>query len=283
MLPAVKSILYAVVCIFVCNFLYNFLYSPARAFAQNPDRFTSLAYAFSRSPDAAMQDQAENELARYGKLGQLISQTRAHTLSILSSENSCTSWFRQALPNPGEMFETLRFIVDSSGQSEILKVEDAAGDFAYFHPYVAHAGQNVGPGSAITLNANGAFFKDHATVRAANGPVDPFSAQFRRVLTVADFLGDTEQARILTLLHEFGHVIDLLPIDSGSSSAAFLSVENSNAVLKNCKLQIELEARQKRPIARKRELSQASLTVAVRTPSASLKPPPAYSSFRPRQ
>jgi hypothetical protein len=97
---------------------------------------------------------------------------------------------------------------------------------------------------------------------------------------VADFLGDTEQARILTLLHEFGHVLDMLPVDSGSSSAAFLSVENTKAVLKNCKSQIELEAKQ-RPIARK--LSQASLALAPQTPSNSLKPLPAYSTFRPRQ
>lgn len=277
MLPALKSILSAIICIFFCNFTF----SSVAAFAQDTDRFTSLAYAFSRSPYAGVQDNVENELALYGKFGLRISQARAHTLSILSSENSCSSWYRQALPSPDEVFQTLRFVVDSSGQSEIFRVEAASGDFEFFHPYVAHAGQNVGPGSTITINANGAFFKDHAVVRTPNGPADPFSAQFRRILTVADFLGDTEQARILTLLHEFGHVLDLLPVDSGSPSAAFLSVENTKAVLKNCKSQIEQEAKQPRPIARK--LPHDSLAVAARTPSSSLKPLPAYSTFQPRQ
>jgi len=277
MLPALKGIKSAVVCIF----FWNFVCSPVSAFAQNGDPFTSLAYAFARSPYVGIQDNVENELTIYGKLGQRISQARAHTLSILSSENSCSSWYRQALPRPDEMFQTLRFVVDSSGQSEIFRVENASGDFEFFHPYVAQAGQNVGPGSTITINANGAFFRDHAVVRSSNGPVDPFSKQFMRILTVADFWGDTEQARILTLLHEFAHVLDMLPVDSGSPSAAFLSVENTKAVLKNCKSQIELEAKQLKPITRK--LPQASLTVAARAPNNSLKPPHPYASFQPRQ
>jgi hypothetical protein len=275
MLPALKSILSAVVCVFVCNFLCP----PGSAFAQTPDRFSSLVYAFSRSPDAGMQDQVENELLLYGKLGRLISLARAHTLSILSSENSCADWYRQTLPRPAEMFQTLHFAVDSSGQSEIFKVEGNSGDFEYFHPYVAQAGQDVGPGSTITLNVFGAFFKNHAIVRFISGPQGALSRQ--RPLTVADFLGDTEQARILTMLHEFGHVIDLLPVDSGSPSAAFLSVENTKAVLKNCKSQIELEAKQPKPSPRKQ--SKASfIALALQTPRNSLKPP-AYSSFRPRQ
>jgi hypothetical protein len=277
MLPALKNILSAIVCIFFCNFaLFQ-----VSACAQDTDRFTSLVYAFSRSPDVAMQDEVERELALYGKSGLLISQARAHTLFILSSENSCSNWYRQARPHPDEMFQTLRFAVDSSGQSEIFKVEGASGDFEFFHPYVAHAGQNVGPGSTITINASGAFFKDHAIVRPLNGPADPFSKQFRRVLTVADFWGDTQQARILTLLHEFAHVLDMLPVDYGSPSSAFLSVENTKAVLKNCKSQIELEAKQSRAITRK--LPQASLTVAEQTPSDSLRPLPTRSTFRPRQ
>jgi hypothetical protein len=277
MLPVLKSILSAAVCIFLCNFVC----SPVSAFAQSPDRFTSLAYAFSRSPNARMQDRVENELALYGRLGLLISQARAHTLSILSSENSCSNWYRQALPHPDEMFQTLRFVVDSSGQREIFKVEGASGDFEFFHPYVAHAGQNVGPGSTITINANGAFFKDHAVVRISGGPADPFGKQFMRVLSVADFWGDTQQARILTLLHEFAHVLDMLPVDFGSPSAAFLSVENTKAVLKNCKSQIEQEAKQLKPTTRK--LPQASLTIAAETPSNSLKALLPYASFRPRE
>jgi hypothetical protein len=276
MLPALKSILSAIVCIITCNFLFC-----GNVFPQSSVTFTSLAYDFSRSSEAGMQDQIENELALYGKLGRLISEARAHTLAILSSENSCTNWYRQALPHPDEMFQTLRFVMDSSGQSEIFRVEGALGEFEFFHPYVAHTRQNVGRGSIITLNANGAFFKDHAVVRFINGPQDPFSKQVVRTLTVADFLGDTEQARILTFLHEFGHVIDLLPLDSGSPSAAFLSVENTKAVLKNCKSQIELEAKLK-PSPRK--LPKTSLTAtALQTPRNSSKPLPAYSLIQPRQ
>jgi hypothetical protein len=278
MLPALKSILSTILCVAAGNFFC----CPEGVFAQNSDRFTSLSYAIFRSSNAGEQNQVEDELALYGKLGQLISRARVHTIAILSSENSCSIWYRRAIPSPGEMFETLRFEVDSSGQSEIFRVEGALGDFEFFHPYVAHAGQDVGPGSTITLNANGAFFKDRAAVRFLNGPQDPFSKQSMRPLTVADFFGDTEPARILTLLHEFGHIIDLLPLDSGSPGAAFLSVGNTQAVLKNCKSQIELEAKRVKPMERKHPKTFLAAT-ALQTPRNSVKPPPAYSSFRPRQ
>lgn len=234
--PALKITLSVfVLCILAVGFSSRW----GNASAQNSNGFTSVSYAVSRSKDLTPRDPVENELALYGKRGQLISQARAQTISILSSENSCSAWFRQATPQPEEFFRTLRIVVDSSGQSEIIKLDPAFGAPEYFHPYIAHAGQDVGPGSAIVLNANGAFFKDYAIVRSSNAPVVPASMRNVRPLTVADMLGDTDQVRVLTLLHEFGHIINLLPYDSGTFPASLLSVKNTKTVWRHCKSQIE--------------------------------------------
>jgi hypothetical protein len=94
-------------------------------------------------------------------------------------------------------------------------------------------------------------------VRYSITPPNSYTNQLVRILVVGDFPGDTAQARILTLLHEFAHVVGLIPADSGTPSAAFLSVQNTKTVLKNCKLEIELEAKQTR------EVPQRFLSVAT--------------------
>jgi hypothetical protein len=210
--------------------------------------FTSVRYAVLRSPRSLKSDPIENELDRLGNRGQLIARARSSVLAILATENSCTAWYRQSEPVPSEIFRSLHFVVDISGNEEIFKREGTSGELEYLQPYVAHSRQEVGSGSEIMLNANGAFFKQYARVRYSITPPNSYTNQLVRFLVVGDFPGDTAQARILTLLHEFAHVVGLIPADSGTQSAAFLSVQNTKTVLKNCKLQIELEAKQTREV-----------------------------------
>ncbi len=216
------------------------------AFADHAANFTSIRYAVLRSPRNAKLGPIENELGRLGYQGQLIADARSSVLSILSTDNACSNWYRQSAPDPAELFRSLHFVVDLSGNAEIVRREGIFGDLEYLHPYVAHTRQQEGSGSEIMLNANGAFFKDYARVNYANSPPNAYNHQLQRPLAVGDFSGGTARARTLTLLHEFAHVVGLLPPDSGTPSAAFLSVQNTKTVLKNCKSQIELEARQPR-------------------------------------
>jgi len=239
--------------------------------------FTSVRYAVLRSPRSLKSDPIENELDRLGNHGQLIARARSSVLAILSTENSCTDWYRQLEPVPSEIFRSLHFEVDISGNEEIFKREGTSGELEYLQPYVARSRQEVGSGSEIMLNANGAFFKQYARVR--NSITPPNSYTNVRFLVVGDFIGDTAQARILTLLHEFAHVVGLIPADSGTPSAAFLSVQNTKTVLKNCKLQIELEAKQTREVPQ-RFLSAAT---AQRQQSHFFAPMRGPSAIPPRQ
>jgi hypothetical protein len=44
------------------------------------------------------------------------------------------------------------------------------------------------------------------------------------------------------MLHEFAHIIGLLPIDSGEGNSALLSTQNTETVLRYCRKQIEASA-----------------------------------------
>lgn len=243
MFPALKKILFATLFWTTCCSAAQI---PGTAgFADHTPIFTSIRYAVSHAPRSPMSDPIESELGRLGSRGQVVAETRFSVISILSADSACSNWYRQSVPDPAEVFRSLHFVVDLSGNAEIVKRESAYGNAEYLHPYVAHSRQQEGADSEITLNANGAFFKDSARIRYSTTP-PAYMDQLVRPLVVGDFSGDTPQARTLTLLHEFAHVVGLLPVDSGTPSAAFLSVQNTKAVLKNCKSQIELEARQTR-------------------------------------
>ncbi|MBS1840231.1 MAG: hypothetical protein JSS69_01465 [Acidobacteria bacterium] len=236
MFPVLKRVL------FIVLLSATFLGSAHPAFSQDASSFTSVRYALVRSPQGEPSDPVENELLHLGSRGQLISRARSRVLAILSAENGCTNWYRKSEPDAEEIFRSLHFVIDLSGNAEIVKREDSFGHPEYLHPYVAHARQQEGSGAEIVLNASGAFFQKYARVSFFSAPPGQIN-QPVRLLVVGDFSGDSEQARILTLLHEFAHVVGLLPPDSGSPSAALLSVQNTRAVLKNCKSQIDWKAK----------------------------------------
>ncbi|GAC1630380.1 MAG: hypothetical protein NVS9B14_00920 [Candidatus Acidiferrum sp.] len=192
--------------------------------------------------EQALDDEARELLAR-GKPGSLIQAVRSEVLSLLSETNSCTDWFLSAEPSAREKFRSLHFELDLAGQAEILKLEGAQLPAGYYHPYVASTQQDVGPGSTITLNANGAFFRASAFVNDPDRPMDRISASSFRPIGVGRYIGGTGEARLLTFLHEFGHIVNLLPIDAGVPSAPFVSVENTKTVLRHCRSQIQAHAK----------------------------------------
>jgi hypothetical protein len=62
-----------------------------------------------------------------------------------------------------------------------------------------------------------------------------------RALRVGPYWGDTPNAQVLALLHEFGHVIDLLPSDGEDQEGK--SAQNTNEVLRYCRAEVESSAR----------------------------------------
>lgn len=245
MIPALKLFLSAV---FVLTFFASQL---AVSFAQSSAQSSVQSLTKSRllrisedvvSSESALDDEAK-ELLAAGKPGFLIESARSEVLSLLSESNACTDWFLSAEPAAAEKFRSLRFVLDRAGAAEIVKLEGDGAVSGYYHPYVASTRQNVGPGSTITLNRNGAFFRSSALVRDAEHPADRISAASYKLLTVGRYTGGSPEAQLLTVLHEFGHIVDLLPVDADVPSAPFISIQNTETVLDHCRSQIEPHAK----------------------------------------
>jgi hypothetical protein len=58
---------------------------------------------------------------------------------------------------------------------------------------------------------------------------------------VGPYAGDTLHAQVLALLHEFGHIVDLLPTDEGDLDGK--SERNTAEVLRFCRAEVESKVR----------------------------------------
>lgn len=212
-------------------------------FAQNPVGVAPATAITSTSESDALADPVEKELLDLGHFGESIQNVRAEVLGLLAEESSCSAWFRATEPEAAAKFRSLRYAVDSAGPGEILKIQESNNPTVVIQPYVARTGQNVGAGSTITLNAHGAFFQELARVRTRDSPIDFTFENKYRSLVVGNLPGGSPAARLLTLLHEFGHVIDILPIDAGVPAGPMLSVRNTETVLSHCGSQIRAHAK----------------------------------------
>ena len=184
------------------------------------------------------EDPVETELAAMGSEGMLIAAARQQVLELLREGNSCSGWFAQEEPNPAAKFASLHFQSDTAGSSFSLGDFNAAG-FSIREPYVARAQENVGKGSMITLNAHGAFFQERAgTVFRLPGST-PQSRPTIGMLHVGDYQGGTLKAQVATLLHEYAHIVGLIPVDTGRPDGAQLSTQNTETVLRHCRKQID--------------------------------------------
>jgi hypothetical protein len=181
-----------------------------------------------------------SEFQQLGYQGFVIAVSRRKVLDILREGNSCSAWYAGAEPDPWVKFASLHYRVDGKGEDTAIGDHTAFGLY-YREPYVARAQQSVGAGSIITLNAHGAFFSGRAPAKVYRdgSPVIQQTSQF---LHVAMYPGGSVNAQITTLLHEFGHVVGLLPIDRGDVDSAILSTRNTEVVLSHCRKQIEASA-----------------------------------------
>ena len=172
-----------------------------------------------------------------GKPGQKILRAREKVLEILESENACTAWYREKDPFPAATFRTLGFALDGKGEEFVRESRDFGATIIFRNPYVARVFQADGPYGTVTLNVNGAFFYSLARVvelRKEGGPSDFRGA---RLLQVGPYTGDTLPAQVIALLHELGHVLDLLPADQDDHEGK--SLKNTQEVLRHCRSVVE--------------------------------------------
>lgn len=230
--PVLRFILSAVITASISQFYAT------SAVAQAPAKLVNSPVSSLRFAGDRVSDPSGEELQGFGSEGLVIEQARFEVMVILTEENPCSAWFRSAEPQAAEKFRSLRFVLDEKASGEIRRLDPWQQPSTFYQPYVARTGQNVGWGSTITINAKGAFFKEWALVRiVANNSDEGYIKSFKQ-LEVGNFVGGTREARILTLLHELGHVLDLLPVDSGVPLGPQLSTQNTALVLQRCGSQI---------------------------------------------
>jgi hypothetical protein len=187
------------------------------------------------------------ELSGLGKAGVKIARARREVLDILRSGNACTEWFATKDTNPADTFQSLSFLLDKRGRQEILESELPASLHVWRQPYVAKATQDGGAHTAITINAHGAFYRPQGSVLKMPPEGGPLQPDGTRLLTVGSYTGDTLPAQMVTLLHEFGHIIDLLPEDADNLDGK--SVRNTDEVLRHCRAEVQARTQQAKQTA----------------------------------
>lgn len=188
-------------------------------------------------PCSASSDAVRDDLNAMGKQGQMIQRARDKVLEILQTENACSSWYRTKDPNPADTFRTLTFALDHNGDLYVRETPEPAGVQLIRSPYVAKVLQGDGPNTTVTINVNGAFFFSMGTVVNDRSEGGPLSFRGARPIQVGPYTGGSFRAQVVTLLHEFGHVIDLLPQDRDDYEGK--SRQNTAEVLRACRAQVE--------------------------------------------
>lgn len=188
----------------------------------------------------APANQAHPTFYARGPQGTLIERAREHAVQILSSQNACSAWFREADPDAVAVLESLEYVL-RDGPKYVQAYRMDSGETLLRHPYSALTDEGAGRGATVVLNRNGAFFVAATDVFQTQNRNWPGHLMGRRSLTVGNFTGGTLPAQITTLLHELAHIVGRIPDDSDDSTLQ--SPENTERVLYNCRNAIKSNLR----------------------------------------
>jgi len=188
-------------------------------------------------PCSASSDIVRDDLNTMGKQGQKILLARQKVLEILQSENACSEWYRSKDADPAATFRTLTFTLDHEGEGYVRYTNEPDNMNIFRSPYVAKVMQGQGSNTTVTINANGGFFYQMANVLKTHSDGGPLYLQGTRPLHVGPYMGGTLNAQVVALLHEFGHVTDLLPPDRDDYEGK--SRQNTLEVLRFCRREVE--------------------------------------------
>lgn len=226
------------------------LFGPTRPFADNACRpyVTENLGAPRFLPCNYDEDTVPAQLLALGKAGLKIAHAREEVLDILSSSNACAEWFETKEATPAAIFQSLNFFLDRHGPQDIFESMNKESNLVMQQPYVAQATQNGGAHTAIVINLNGAFYRPQGQLLKVGQEPGPARTDRARPLTVGNYRGDTLPAQVTTLLHELGHIIDLLPEDADNSDGK--SVHNTDEVLRHCRAEVEAHTLQARQTAK---------------------------------
>jgi len=193
----------------------------------------------------ANEDPVLEELKGMGERGLIIKRARQEVFEILEGHNQCAAWFQQAEPDARRKFRSLRYTIDESGPQFTLKIQNAGGEWLYQQPYVASSIEDASPGSTITINGKGAFFQLRSGVRIVPKDGGPGGLSTSQLLHLDLYIGGTLGAQVSALLHEFSHIVGLLPADGESILGRELSKQNTQIVLRHCRAEVEAAGKRK--------------------------------------
>jgi len=198
----------------------------------------------SKVASSQSNDSVAAQLLKMGKPGKKILIARQRVLELLEAQNACSEWYALRDANPAATFRTIGYLLDFRGEQYVDESREEISEVIYRNPYVASVTQDAGPYATITLNVYGAFFRlvGQAIERPKEGG-SPKIGGFK-MMGVGPYQGDSLKAQMLALLHEFGHVLDLLPLDFNNVDGK--SVQNSLEVLRHCRAEIEAPAKKER-------------------------------------
>ena len=212
----------------------------------------------TRSPDLptgklapGVQPVHEGGLKDIGVAATNISRARETVYEILDGENACSTWFRRTDPRVVATFLSLTFWVDEYGSKHVVKERNDRGIWIEYGPYIARTHEGTGPGTTVTINGNGAFFRPTGEVYKIEWPGSIGSETgSSRHLHAGPFDGGTLEAQIITLLHELAHVIGAVPSDDSSVGGFARSQENTELILRYCQGAASATARKTRLLAK---------------------------------
>jgi hypothetical protein len=195
--------------------------------------------------EKANDDPVLEELKAMGERGRIIMRARAEVLEILEGNNRCAAWFEKAEPDAARKFRSLHYALDEGGPQYSLKIQNAAGQWLYQQPYAASSIEDASAGSTITINGKGAFFQLRPGMHIVPNDGGPTGLNPYQLLRIDHYLGGTLGAQVSALLHEFSHVVGLLPPDGEDVSDRELSTQNTQIMLQHCRAEVETAAKHK--------------------------------------
>jgi len=173
-----------------------------------------------------------------------LASPRKMVLAILQEENTCSTWFRLFDPQFVSTFLSLNYQIEKNGPQQVIRAKINSGDWIEYGPYIARVMQGSGPGATITINANGAFFRNSGDIYGLNWPPGmAIKTGNQRFIHVGPYQGGTLRAQTITLLHELGHVVGAIPEDGSSRFGPGRSQENTAVILRHCKRSVDSVAR----------------------------------------
>jgi hypothetical protein len=207
--------------------ILSLMFFPPAAHSTNLDGRSDAADATDHVDIVAL------ELAAMGRRGEIVADARERTLALLQNNDACAEWFQESNPDTANVFRSLHYTIEDAQPAYTLRKLDDRGRPWMKNPWAAHAIQYGGRQSTVNLNINGPFFRTMSPVHDV-GPLGSIGHPIDHTrLGVASFQGDTAEAQVTILLHELGHIVGRLPLDSDSWDGQ--SSRNTAEVLRHCK------------------------------------------------